>query len=185
MGVRRRDGFCLFETRREHDVDAVGAVGGRAGKQQATGFVLFLQPPAMFIVMGLFAFFFLGQPGCGVQTAVGWGGASTDVPVAADYDGDGKADIAVYRDGVWFIIRSSDGGVTATGWGGALADLPVPADYDGDGKADLAVYRNGSWFIVRSSNGLPTGIDWGGSSSGHTSAGGLRWRWEGRSGSVP
>ena len=28
----------------------------------------------------------------------------------ADFDGDRKADIAVYRDGTWWIFRSSDGG---------------------------------------------------------------------------
>ena len=70
-----------------------------------------------------------------------------------DYDGDGETDIAVYRDGTWFIIRSSDGGFTVMSWGGVLADKPVPGDYDGDGKADVAVYRNGTWFIIRSSDG--------------------------------
>ena len=71
----------------------------------------------------------------------------------ADYDGDGKLDIAVYRNGVWFILRSSDGGQTTVGWGGVPVDVPVPADYDGDGKADIAVYRDGIWFILRSSDG--------------------------------
>jgi hypothetical protein len=32
-------------------------------KQQAPGFALFLQPPAVFVVVRLLAFFFLGQPG--------------------------------------------------------------------------------------------------------------------------
>jgi spore coat protein A, manganese oxidase len=45
------------------------------------------------------------------------------VPVLADYDGDGKTDIAVYRNGDWFIYRSSDGGVTSVGWGIAQ-DIP-------------------------------------------------------------
>ena len=33
-----------------------------------------------------------------------------------DFDGDGSSDIAVYRDGVWFALRSSNGGLTVTGW---------------------------------------------------------------------
>ena len=45
-------------------------------------------------------------------TTVDWGGVLADIPVPADYDGDGKADIAVYRDGTWFIVRSSDSGQT-------------------------------------------------------------------------
>ena len=30
-----------------------------------------------------------------------------------DFDGDGVTDIGVYRNGVWFIRRSSDGGMTS------------------------------------------------------------------------
>ena len=82
----------------------------------------------------------------------------------ADYDGDGKTDIVVYRPstGFWFIIQSSNGSVGAAQWG-AGGDQPVPGDYDGDHKSDIAVYRpsTGFWFIVQSSTGSVRAVQWG------------------------
>ena len=79
-----------------------------------------------------------------------------------DLDGDGITDIGVYRDGTWFIRRSSDEGLTTIIWGGAPQDIPVPGDYDGDGKTDIALYRDGTWFIRRSSDNLEPVVIWGG-----------------------
>jgi FG-GAP-like repeat len=79
-----------------------------------------------------------------------------------DFDGDGITDIGVYRDGTWFIRRSSDEALTTTVLGGAPQDIPVPGDYDGDGKTDIALYRDGTWFIRRSSDNQEPVIIWGG-----------------------
>jgi hypothetical protein len=83
-------------------------------------------------------------------------GISTDKPSPGDFDGDGMADITVFRssEGTWYINKTS-GGIQITQWG-AAGDLPENRDYDADGKSDFAIFRpsDGSWWINRSTGGF-------------------------------
>lgn len=95
-------------------------------------------------------------------------GSPGDIPIAADYDADGKTDIAIWRpsNGTFQIWRSTLGVRTIT-WEEfdgppfdvinipkSSFDRPLVGDYDGDGKIDLAVWRasTGTFYIQKSSS---------------------------------
>lgn len=95
-----------------------------------------------------------------------WGGVTfnidgniADGPVAgvaiaknktADFDGDRKADISVFRpsNGVWYVLSSLNGSFSSTTFG-LPTDIATPGDYDGDGRTDFAVFRpsDGVWHM--------------------------------------
>jgi len=99
-----------------------------------------------------------------------WGLAS-DVFVPADYDGDRRDDLAVWRpaaQGTFYIIQSQTSTIRIENFGTTGDDPTVVADYDGDNRDDIAVYRDGAaagaqsvWFYRQQSNPNFTRVEWG------------------------
>ncbi len=96
--------------------------------------------------------------------SIQWG-LRTDIPVAADYDGDGLTDSAVWRpeNGFWYILGTRNLQLFSVQWGttsqtafGGVRDVPFAGDFDGDGQSDISVWRpeNGFWYVLKSSAGF-------------------------------
>jgi carboxypeptidase T len=100
------------------------------------------------------------------RDAVNWGAVraifTPTKGVNADFDGDRRTDISVYRGdtGFWYMMQSSNNSFRASQFG-TSGDRLVPQDYDGDGKTDLAVYRGGVWYILRSATSTFSAITFG------------------------
>ncbi|HEX8198529.1 MAG TPA: VCBS repeat-containing protein [Pyrinomonadaceae bacterium] len=101
------------------------------------------------------AWYNLQQSTSNLLNAVQWG-TNGDMPVSADYDGDGETDVAVVRtNGAvknWYIYGASS--VSGFQWG-IGSDKAVVGEFDGDGRADAVAIRNhpeGSYWHIRQSN---------------------------------
>jgi hypothetical protein len=82
-------------------------------------------------------------------------GSCADVPVAGDWNGDGRAELGVYRRRPKgnFVVDQGDGTTRTTrlGWG---TDDPIVGDWDGDGALDHGVHRGETrTFTLRSAAG--------------------------------
>lgn len=81
-----------------------------------------------------------------------------------DFDGDGRADFAIYRPSTneWYILRSSDFQLAREVFGIA-GDIPAPADFDGDGRTDIAIFRpsSGDWWYKSSVDGQQKFVHFG------------------------
>ena len=100
-----------------------------------------------------------------------FGRTAGDVPLAIDWDGDGRRELAIFRPGgTWFIDVNHNGayefGVDWTNspstFGRNAGDVPVAVDWDGNGRQELAIFRpGGTWFIDVNHNGAyEFGVDW-------------------------
>ena len=115
------------------------------------------------------------QSGTGSLYSAPWGIAS-DFVAPADYDGDNKTDIAVWRQGApgvaaFYILYTATATVSIYQFGQTGDNPDVHGDFDGDGRADVAVFRpptapgEQAYFFYRGTLNNPGGgvtyVPWG------------------------
>ncbi len=85
------------------------------------------------------------------------GGTGPAAPVAGDFDGDGRHDLALYQEssGSWSIKLSASGYAAVSAALGGPGRQPLGLDFDGDGRADPAVVDSptGDWAVMLSAGG--------------------------------
>lgn len=86
-------------------------------------------------------------------------GLGTDTPLMGDWDGNGRANVGLYRPSTGkFILRG--GGRTTVIPLGRAGDVPIAGDWDGDGRWDVGV-RRGTTFIKRMADGKTWNVSFG------------------------
>ena len=115
-------------------------------------------PPAKLgvFVNGLWFLDATGDFGFDPATEIfGWGSPG-DVPVRADWNGDGFHDLTVFSNGTWFVDlngdRAFDPSTEIRGWGQA-GWLPVVGDWNGDGADEIGAIEPTSMIWFRDLNG--------------------------------
>ena len=82
----------------------------------------------------------------------------------ADFDGDGRSDLSIFRpsEGNWYIFSRGNNTFKIQPFGNS-GDKIVPGDYDGDGRTDFAVFRpsEGNWYYLQSATGGFSIVNWG------------------------
>ncbi|HEX8287026.1 MAG TPA: BACON domain-containing carbohydrate-binding protein, partial [Pyrinomonadaceae bacterium] len=96
--------------------------------------------------------------GAGRRATINLGGQTFTVfqiakSVPFDFDGDGRADVSIYRPSTnrWFEFFISSSTVAEQTFG-TTGDVLAPADFDGDGRTDLGIFRpsTGDWWYLSS-----------------------------------
>jgi hypothetical protein len=89
-------------------------------------------------------------------------GNSGDIALAADFDGDGRDNMVVFRpsNATWYTSLDPNTNYGGRQWG-LPGDIPAAGDYNGDGRADFAVYRQGIWYVLHSNDLTSFAYSWG------------------------
>lgn len=77
-------------------------------------------------------------------------GRAGDVPIVADWNGDGRDTVSIVRDGTWLLNDHLDGGSADRSfvYGRVTqGDVPIAGDWNGDGFDTVGIIRDGEWHL--------------------------------------
>jgi hypothetical protein len=85
-------------------------------------------------------------------------GISGDLPVIGDWNGDGKSDIGIIRNGKFYLdangnrVWNNTAGGDASFNFGTTGDKPIAGDWNNDGKFDVGIVRSGTFYLDANGN---------------------------------
>ena len=88
-----------------------------------------------------------------------WDNAAGDLPIAGDWNADGRTETGVYRPGVGFYLKMDNGSTWTPStdvylaWDNAAGDLPIAGDWNADRRTETGVYRPGIGFYLKMDDG--------------------------------
>ncbi len=99
-----------------------------------------------------------GAPGDPTKDACFSFGQQGDIPLAGDWNGNGKVKIGVFRSGSWYLDYPGTGSWIGCGAPGdptkdacfsfgQQGDIPLVGDWNGNGKVKIGVFRSGWWYL--------------------------------------
>lgn len=80
------------------------------------------------------------------------------IPITGDWNGDGRTDVGLFRDGQFYLDNNGNRTFEGISLGDALfgfgtaGDLPITGDWNGDGKTDIGVWRSGQFYLDLNGN---------------------------------
>ena len=87
-----------------------------------------------------------------------WDNAAVDLPIAGDWNADGRAETGVYRPGIGFYLKMDNTSSWNPStdrylpWDNAAVDRPIAGDWNADGRTETGVYRPGVGFYLKMDN---------------------------------
>ncbi|MGH2795954.1 MAG: hypothetical protein ACRDKG_16810, partial [Actinomycetota bacterium] len=85
-------------------------------------------------------------------------GSSTDIPIAGDWDGDGKDTPGLVRANRWYLNEGYDGIAETNFAYGNATDAHIAGDWDGSGSSTVGIVRAAHWFLSNDNASEPHDI---------------------------